>query len=401
MTSKRDKYLTIDEVKADESLLDEFVTGYDKLIISLIKRHTPVAYRSPDFEDYIQVGRIAVYKAYENFDPGMGFKFSAYVTSTIVGNLRNYRRDTMFTSTAPSRLRSLCIKIMPSVSNGMSTYDLAEEAGVEVDMIIEALMFMKSPSYLDQTVGDNETDLSQLLDCGGGEFVDDLVEDLHLKNKLEIMKKVYPVGYDVMDILLNGGNKNHIKKKYVIGYNKVTNMIDKARYVFTTAIDMHLDGDMTYLQLRKIGKICKENYTVERVKEIVSDEIVYNNKGLNKEEVVMATQSIVKKENTVNTLRVKDTVTNKEYDLQEVKEDLLSMMLDITAGVANFNSTTTNTTNIVVEDKKQINNALLSINDTFDISSFENIISLMSSVFNIYAKGNKKIVANIQLGIAE
>jgi len=49
--------------------------------------------RGAEYEDLYQVACMACVNALKGFDPGRGFRFSAYVTPTVTGAVRNYLRD--------------------------------------------------------------------------------------------------------------------------------------------------------------------------------------------------------------------------------------------------------------------------------------------------------------------
>jgi RNA polymerase sigma-B factor len=50
-------------------------------------------FRGVEYEDLLQVASLALLKALERFECDKGYKFSSYATPTIIGEIKNYFRD--------------------------------------------------------------------------------------------------------------------------------------------------------------------------------------------------------------------------------------------------------------------------------------------------------------------
>lgn len=59
--------------------------------------------RGVDFEDLYQVASLALVKAIERFEPQRGIKFSSYATPSLIGEIKNYFRDSSRVMRLPRR----------------------------------------------------------------------------------------------------------------------------------------------------------------------------------------------------------------------------------------------------------------------------------------------------------
>ena len=79
----------------------------------LVRRHLPLVkscarrygYTSEPMDDLIQVGSLALLRAFDRYDPRAGSSFKAYAVPTIVGELRRHFRDTGWTIHVPRSLQ--------------------------------------------------------------------------------------------------------------------------------------------------------------------------------------------------------------------------------------------------------------------------------------------------------
>lgn len=64
-----------------------------------------------DYEDIYQVASLALIYAIDRYDVSKGFEFSSFATPTIVGEIKKYFRDKVWTMRVPRRIQELSKKI--------------------------------------------------------------------------------------------------------------------------------------------------------------------------------------------------------------------------------------------------------------------------------------------------
>lgn len=74
----------------DLNAREEFIRGNLRLVLSIIQRF---GNRGENVDDLFQVGCIGLIKAIDNFNPGLGLRFSTYGQPMIIGEIRRFLRD--------------------------------------------------------------------------------------------------------------------------------------------------------------------------------------------------------------------------------------------------------------------------------------------------------------------
>mgnify|MGYP000093848201 CR=1 FL=1 len=74
----------------DKAARDEFIQGNLRLVLSVVQKFTG---RGENLDDLFQVGCIGLIKAIDNFNPGLGLRFSTYGQPMIIGEIRRFLRD--------------------------------------------------------------------------------------------------------------------------------------------------------------------------------------------------------------------------------------------------------------------------------------------------------------------
>ena len=102
--------------------------------------------RGSDYEDLYQVASYALILAVDRFDPDRGVQFASFATPTIIGELKKYFRDTMWSLKVPRRLKETSMRIIEAkdylqeVNSHVPTIqELAEYLEVPEEEILEAL----------------------------------------------------------------------------------------------------------------------------------------------------------------------------------------------------------------------------------------------------------------------
>ena len=129
-------------------------TGDPELRRRLIERHLPLArsianryrYTPQPLEDLFQVASLGLVKAVDAFDPRRGAIFAPYAVPTILGELLHHMRDVGWAVHMPRPTKELVIAVERAertlssrLGGAPTTAQLAEEAGISTESVLEAL----------------------------------------------------------------------------------------------------------------------------------------------------------------------------------------------------------------------------------------------------------------------
>ena len=141
--------------EGDEDAREQYIKGNLRLVLSVIKRFSS---SSENADDLFQIGCVGLMKAVDHFDPSRLVKFSTYAVPMIIGEIRRYLRD--YNSIRVSRsLRDIAYKAIYTKENMIKknlkepTIDeIADEIGIEKEMIVYALDAIQNPVSLFEPV---------------------------------------------------------------------------------------------------------------------------------------------------------------------------------------------------------------------------------------------------------
>ncbi len=159
----------------DPDLREELAVRYSPLAESLARRY---ANRGERLEDLQQVAYLGMLKALDGFDDIRGTSFRAYAEPTILGEIRRHFRDKRWAMRVPRDLKEALPKIRAAVDElskdlgrEPGTAEVAEEAGIEEDIVIDALDAAEAsrPASLDAPVATGEPDAATIGDLVGSE----------------------------------------------------------------------------------------------------------------------------------------------------------------------------------------------------------------------------------------
>ena len=91
--------------------------------------------RGVDYDDLVQVARLALLRGIDRFDPGLGMQFTTFITPTITGEIKNYFRDKSRIIKIPRRLSELSM----AVKKFSSEYEAQKGEKPSVRLIAQAL----------------------------------------------------------------------------------------------------------------------------------------------------------------------------------------------------------------------------------------------------------------------
>lgn len=178
----------------DEEARELYIKGNLRLVLSVIRRFQNSS-ENPD--DLFQIGCIGLIKAIDNFDTTLQVKFSTYAVPMIIGEIRRYLRDNNSIRVSRS-LRDIAYKAIYTRETYMKQYlkeptvtEIAQEIGIEKEMIVYALDAIQNPVSLFEPVytegGDTLYVMDQISDTKNKE--DRWIEDLSLREAMKRLSK--------------------------------------------------------------------------------------------------------------------------------------------------------------------------------------------------------------------
>ena len=180
--------------KGDEQARELYIKGNLRLVLSVIRRFQN---SSENADDLFQIGCIGLIKAIDNFDTTLQVKFSTYAVPMIIGEIRRYLRDNNSIRVSRS-LRDIAYKAIYTRETYMKQYlkeptvtEIAQEIGIEKEMIVYALDAIQNPVSLFEPVytegGDTLYVMDQISDTKNKE--DRWIEDLSLREAMKRLSK--------------------------------------------------------------------------------------------------------------------------------------------------------------------------------------------------------------------
>ena len=176
--------------EGDMEARELYIKGNLRLVLSVIKRFQN---SSENADDLFQIGCIGLMKAIDNFDTTLNVKFSTYAVPMIIGEIRRYLRDNNSIRVSRS-LRDIAYKAIYAKENYLKQHDkeptiaeIADEIGIEKEMIVYAMDAIQSPVSLFEPVytegGDTLYVMDQISDKKNRE--DRWIEDLSLREAMQ------------------------------------------------------------------------------------------------------------------------------------------------------------------------------------------------------------------------
>ena len=167
------------DLQAREKLIEQYMG----LVRSLARRYL---YRGAELDDLVQIGAIGLIKAIDRFDVNRGFELTTYATPNIIGEIKRHFRDKGWAVRVPRGLQELNVQLSKlmeqlTVQLGRSPTipELAKAAGVEEELVLEAIESGRAYTSLSLSVGGggDDDDLDPLDSLGTEEHEYEVSED--------------------------------------------------------------------------------------------------------------------------------------------------------------------------------------------------------------------------------
>ena len=170
--------------QGDLAARDELIEQYLSLVRSLARRY---AYRGEQLDDLVQIGAIGLIKAIDRFDMSRGVELTTYATPNIIGEIKRHFRDKGWAVRVPRGLQELSVQLSKLVeqltvhlSRSPTIAEIAKEAGVEEELVLEAIESGRAYSSVSLSagaIGDEEGELDPLETIGTVEHEYEVSED--------------------------------------------------------------------------------------------------------------------------------------------------------------------------------------------------------------------------------
>jgi RNA polymerase sigma-B factor len=170
--------------EGDLAAREQLIEQYLSLVRSLARRY---AYRGEQLDDLVQIGCIGLIKAIDRFDLERGVELTTYATPNIIGEIKRHFRDKGWAVRVPRGLQELNVQLSKIVEEqtvqlGRSPTipELAKAAGVEEELVLEALESGRAYTSLSLSVGgggDEDGELDPLESLGTEEHQYSVSED--------------------------------------------------------------------------------------------------------------------------------------------------------------------------------------------------------------------------------
>src|SRR5262245_41540050 len=168
----------------DLAARDQLIEQYMSLVRSLARRY---AFRGEPLDDLVQIGAIGLIKAIDRFDVDRGVELTTYATPNIIGEIKRHFRDKGWSVRVPRGLQELNVQLSKLIEEqtielGRSPTipELAKAAGVEEELVVEALESGRAYSSVSLSTGggqDEDGELDPLESLGAEEPQYEISED--------------------------------------------------------------------------------------------------------------------------------------------------------------------------------------------------------------------------------
>lgn len=175
--------------KGDPAAREKLINGNLRLVLSVVQRFSS---RSEEPDDLFQVGCIGLIKAVDNFNTGLGVKFSTYAVPMIIGEIRRFLRDNnpvrVSRSVRDTAYHAMMVKeeLINKTQREPTVDEIAREMGVDRKKVIIALEAVVDPISLYEPVYNDNGDALYVVDqLGTIGDENDWIDELSLKDGIK------------------------------------------------------------------------------------------------------------------------------------------------------------------------------------------------------------------------
>lgn len=249
--------ITIDDVKNNRELINDFIIEQRKLVTSIVNRYFPTVKFSDEYEDILQIANIGLYKAIEKFDVNSGNQFSTYAVIKIIGEVRNhFRSDNNGCLSTTTAMRVHWRKYLYlSASLGYSDTQIADELKITIEDIDELKKVMRSViKYEDLKNNNNGEDIGGIENLAPSSYnlEKECMYNIELEDKTDMLKELLPSKYiKVFTLRLNGMNRIDISKKIKCTANGCSIILDRLYRTIKYCVNPYYDKEISFVELKR------------------------------------------------------------------------------------------------------------------------------------------------------
>lgn len=155
------------KIEGSRESRDTIIQGNLRLVLSVLKQFHN---RGENIDDLFQVGCVGLVKAVDNFDPGVGVKFSTYAVPMILGEIRRYLRDNnaIRVSRSLRRIAHRALQTKEQLAKSMGREPTIDEIASALELpaeeVVQALDANFDPLSLHDAVYNDSSDPLFLMD---------------------------------------------------------------------------------------------------------------------------------------------------------------------------------------------------------------------------------------------
>ena len=189
--SKELEELMLKLKQGDKSARERFIKLNMRLVLSIVQRFN---IPKNNVDDVFQVGMIGLIKSIDNFNTGLGVKFSTYAVPMIIGEIRRYLRDgsSLKVTRSLRDIAYLALKAKEKLNSSQIYEPSIEQISNEIKLPIKdvacALEAIAEPISIYDTIYHDDDDNALVLDqIKDKSSEDSLVEKELLKDAIKII----------------------------------------------------------------------------------------------------------------------------------------------------------------------------------------------------------------------
>lgn len=140
---------------------EELLVGNNMgLVVGIAKRFINRGY---ELEDLVQIGVVGLIKAIRKFDCSLGVKFSTYAVPLIVGEIKRFIRDDGIIKVSRTHKTNAMKavyaqqKLAQSLNRAPTISEIANECGLDVGEVIEAMEATALPDSINKAMSDDDS----------------------------------------------------------------------------------------------------------------------------------------------------------------------------------------------------------------------------------------------------
>lgn len=170
LKEKEKMELIVKAQAGDKEARQKMINGNLRLVLSVVQKFTG---RGENLDDLFQVGCIGLIKAIDNFNPGLGLRFSTYGQPMIIGEIRRFLRDNNAMRVSRS-VRDVAYKAMQTrellqkkLGREPNAREISEAVGLPQSTVTLALESVVEPVSLYEPVYSDGGDTIYVMDQVG------------------------------------------------------------------------------------------------------------------------------------------------------------------------------------------------------------------------------------------